>query len=330
MTLLAAFIACAAVILWTGARLSRYGDVIAVRTGLGGAWIGLVLLATVTSLPELVTGMSAVMLFDLPDIAAGDAIGSCMFNLLILALLDVQDPKPLTARIHQGHVLAAGFGVAQLGLLGLALAAGERAPHVGWIGLQSLVSLAVYALAARTIFIYERGRRAEVAEERAVEHASLITLRAAVWRYAANAVGLAAAAILLPELAARLSDASGLGRTFVGTLLVAATTSLPEVVVSIASMRIGALDMAAANLFGSNLFNVAVVGLDDLAFRRGPLLEHVSGEHQLSVMAALIMTGIAIVGLTFRASRKRYRLSWDTFAIVGVYVVTIALMARST
>lgn len=44
----------------------------------------MILLATVTSLPELVTGVSAVTMAGAPDIAVGDALGSCVFNLAIL------------------------------------------------------------------------------------------------------------------------------------------------------------------------------------------------------------------------------------------------------
>lgn len=98
--IIAAFVICSALILWAGVRLSRYGDIIAQRTGLGGTWIGLILLSTVTSLPELVTGASAIVMFDVPDIAVGDVIGSCMLNLVILALLDVRHPDPLSARVH--------------------------------------------------------------------------------------------------------------------------------------------------------------------------------------------------------------------------------------
>ena len=108
----------------------------------------------------------------------------------------------------------------------------------------------------------------------------------------------------------------------------AVSTSLPEVVVCIAAVRIGALDMAAANLFGSNLFNIAVLGFDDILYRQGPILLAVSRAHMATLSAAILMTGIAIVGLTFRARRKRYRLSWDAMAMVGVYVLSILLLAR--
>jgi cation:H+ antiporter len=117
----ALFGVCTLLIVLSGVRLSRYGDVIAEKSGLGGTWMGVLVMAAVTSLPELVTGVSSIVVFDVPDIAAGDVIGSCMFNLLILAFLDFRHPEPLSARIHQGHVLSAAFGIVMLGLAALAM-----------------------------------------------------------------------------------------------------------------------------------------------------------------------------------------------------------------
>ena len=118
------FILCAGVIGVAGVRLSRYGDAIAGHTGLSRNWIGLVLLATVTSLPELVTGLSSVTLAAAPDIAVGDVLGSCVFNLAILAMVDVTYRKgAIYALAGPGHVVSAGFGVILLAGVGLAVLA---------------------------------------------------------------------------------------------------------------------------------------------------------------------------------------------------------------
>ena len=323
------FAACSAVILLAGVRLSRYGDVIAARTGMGGTWFGLLAMAAVTSLPELITGASSVALFDVPDIAAGDAIGSCMFNLVIFAFLDLRDPVPLTARVHQGHVLSAAFGILLLGLAALAIQAGSAAPALGPVALHSVAFVAAYAFAMRTIFAFERSRMSQLATEVAGPGEAGMPLRRAVQLYVANAVVLVAAAAYLPSVADAFAGVTGLERSFVGSLFVAASTSLPEIVVSVAAARIGALDMAAGNLFGSNLFNMAVLGVDDFFYMRAPLLSAVSPAHLLTLTAAMMMTAVAVVGLTYRAQRKRHRLSWDAFGIVAIYVGTLALLARS-
>lgn len=318
--------ACSLVILLTGVRLSRYGDVIAARTGMGGTWFGLLAMAAVTSLPELITGASSVAIFDVPDIAAGDAIGSCMFNLVIFAFLDVRHPMPLTARIHQGHVLSAAFGILLLGLAALAVHAGTGAPALGWVSLHSLVFVAGYAFAMRTIFTFERTRMAQLAGEVGGAEAAGVPLRRAVQLFTLNAAFLVAAAAYLPSVGEALSAATGLDQGFVGSLFIAASTSLPEIVVSIAAARIGAIDMAAGNLFGSNLFNIAVLGVDDIAYARGPLLAAVGPAHGVTLVAAMMMTAVAIVGLTYRAQRKRHRLSWDSFGIVAIYVIAVVML----
>ena len=317
---------CTLVILRAGTKLSVYGDVLADKTGLGRTWIGVVLMASVTSLPELITGVSSVAIFDVPNIAAGDILGSCMFNVLILSMLDVRHPTPLSTRIHQGHVLSAAFGVVMIGLVVLGLLAGDRAPAVGWVGVFSVAFLGTYVLAMRTIFVHERARLADVAKEMAEElepHA--MSLREATTRYTLNALLLVAAATYLPGIGESIAQMTGLGETFVGSLFIAMSTSLPEVVVAVAAVRLGAVDLAAGNLFGSNLFNIAILGIDDLAYVQGPLLTSVQPTHLISGVAAIAMTAVAIIGMTFRAGRKRYAFSWDALGIMGLYL-TGALM----
>jgi len=138
------FLAAALVIVFAGAHLARYGDVLGEKTGIGRSWVGVVLLAATTSLPELFTGFGATALSALPDIAVGDVLGSCMFNLLILSFMDAIQPEPLSARGHQGHALSIGFGLLLLGIAGFGLLAGGRVPALGWVGMSSPVLIALF------------------------------------------------------------------------------------------------------------------------------------------------------------------------------------------
>lgn len=328
MILWLGFMACTVVILYSGMKLAKYGDILAEKTGMGGSWIGLVLMASVTSLPELITGVSSVTYAAVPDIAAGDVFGSCVFNLLILAVLDASYREtPLSAKAHQGHVLAGGLGILLLSIAAISLFLGKRVAPLGWIGPYSLLFIVVYFVAMKLIYSYERRRVSAFVKERALElkHRDVST-RTAVFNYVTNALVVIGAAVFLPGIGAGLAETTGLGQTFVGTILIALSTSLPEVVVSITAVRLGAVDLAIGNLFGSNVFNIFILAIDDLFFVEGPLLSFVNTNHVISAMFAIAMTTVAIIGLTYRAEKKRLFLAWDSLAIALMYAVNLLVL----
>ncbi len=311
------FALCSLAIVIAGSKLSKYGDIIAEKTGLGKTWIGVLLLATVTSLPELITGASSVIVFDLPDIAAGGVLGSCTFNLLIIALLDgLAGPEPVVTKVKPGQVLTAAFGTLLLGLVGMSLALGTKVPRIGWIGVDSIVFLLVYVIAMRLIFLYEKKRAAEFFEEVFETRPEEMTMKQAYLRYSLFALVIIGAATWLPYLGEEIAKITGLERSFVGSIFIAVTTSLPEVVVSIAALRIGAVDLAFGNVLGSNLFNIAILALSDLMYTSGPLLNVVSDSHLITSIAAIVMTAITVIGLTYKTNRKYMYLSADAWGIL--------------
>ena len=323
------FALCAALIGFAGSKLSRYGDVIADKTGLSGTWIGLVLLATVTSLPELVTGVSAVTVADTPDIALGDVLGSCVFNLVIITILDfLQREESVYTRASQGHILAAGFGVVLIGFVGFNVLLSDRIAGLalGHVGIYTPVIVILYAVAMRTLFRYERAQMAAYAEERAERYPG-IGLRQAVRRYVLAALVVVGAGIWLPFVGEQIARVMGWEATFVGTLFVAFATSVPEMVVTVSAMRLGALDMAISNLLGSNLFDILIAAVDDLFFVRGPILAHVAPVHAVSAMSAMMMTGIVIVGLLYRPKTRVFQtLSWASLMLLAIYVFNALIL----
>ncbi|MBI4525662.1 MAG: sodium:calcium antiporter [Deltaproteobacteria bacterium] len=315
------FIACTVAILVAGTHLSKYGDIIAEKTGLGRTWIGVVLMASVTSLPELVTGISSVALFDLPDIAAGNILGACMLNVLMIPVLDlIGGSAPISTRVHQGHILTAGFGILVLGLVSLSTLLGTSLPSIGWIGVNSLILIAIYFLAMRMVFFYEKRRIAEFVKEMAEEvQYRHVSKAKAYTMFGVNAVLIIGAAMYLPHLGAEIAARTGLGQTFVGSVFIALSTTLPELVVSVSALTIGAADMAVGNLFGSTVFNILVLAIDDFFYTAGPLLAHVSGNHVVSAVSAMVALSIAVIGLTYRAAEKPALFAWDSLAILAVY-----------
>jgi cation:H+ antiporter len=320
---------CLLAILSAGARLSRLGDVIAARTGLGGAWVGLILLAGVTSAPELVTGLSSILVVREPDLAVGAVLGSCIYNLVIIAILDfIYRPGTIYDGIRRGHSLSAGFGIILLGAAAAAIfvQSQEIAPiGLGPIGPYAVAAPLIYLIAMRSVFFFEReadragvaAGLAEVAGAR-VKMASLSMRR--IWLlFGVNALALVVAATALPVVGEALANTMGWNETFVGTIFLALVTSVPEVVISIEAVRIGAIDLAIGGILGSNLFDLLILAIEDLAYVDGPLLGAVGSEHILTAIAALTMTGIALVGLCSRPKARVFRvMGWASLWLLAV------------
>jgi cation:H+ antiporter len=322
---------CATLIALAGWRLSLYGDVIAEKTGLGGTWIGIVLLASVTSLPELATGVSAVAATNAPNIAVGNVLGACVLNLTYLAVLDlVHREESIYTRARQGHILSAGFCVLLLGFVGFNLLLAPRIGglSLGHVGIYAPVIVVLYLLSMRVVFSYEKKQMAAYVEE-AAERYPHMTLRQAVVRYALAALVVVGAGIWLPFVGEDIAELQGWNTSFVGTLFIAAATSLPELTVTLSALRLGALDMAIANLLGSNLFNLLILAIDDAFYLNGPLLAHVSATHAVSVMSAVTMIGAVIVGLLYRPPGRVFRsVGWISVLLLLIYLSNAYVLFR--
>jgi cation:H+ antiporter len=325
MLLWLAFIICTATIICSGSRLSKYGDIIAEKTGLGRTWVGFIMLASITSLPELITGISAVTISNVPDIAVGAVLGSCVFNILIYAALDITYRRePLSTRAHQGNTLSAGLGILLLSFVAFSLVLEKQIGSWGWIGLYSLIIVVMYFTAIRMVFFYEKRHLSLYVKYRAVElRYKYVPMKTAVIHYSINGFIIIIAAIFLPIIGEGLALSTGLGNTFVGNIFIALSTSLPEIVVSISAIKMDALDLAIGNLFGSNIFNLLILAIDDVFFIQGPILSFVNANHIISALSAITMTVIAIIGLTYRASKKPLFLAWDSIGIILIYLINL-------
>jgi cation:H+ antiporter len=325
MILWVGLILCTSVIVYAGTRLCKYGDIIAEKTGLGGTWIGVVLLASVTSLPELVTGISSVTYAGVPDIAIGNLIGACVFNMLILAILDaIYRPMPVLSKALQGNILSAGFGIFLLSTVAISLVLGNRIFPLGWIGLYTPLLVLIYLFAMKLVYLYERRQVSVFIKEMAIElKYENISIKTAILKFSINAVFVIVAAVFLPKVGEGIAESTGLGQTFVGSIFIAIVTTIPEVVVSIAAVRIGAIDLATGNLFGSNIFNIFILAIDDFFFIKGPILSLVNQNHIISTLFAIAMTSTAIIGLTYRAEKRTLFLALDSIVIMLLYLVNL-------
>lgn len=316
--------ACALVIAFAGSQLTHLADAIGEKTGMSASWVGMLMLAAVTSLPELATGISAVSSADAPDIAVGNLLGSAVFNLALLVFLDIlHRPDSIYSQASTVHILTAGFGVILLSVVGASvlLQTLHLMPTFGAMGIYTPLLALLYLLAMRSVYSYEKRKGNAQTPEHARTHDAL-SLRAAVMRFAFFAGIVTLAGFWLPIAGSRIAEEMGWSQTFVGTLLIAGATSLPEVVVTLTAIRMRALDMAIGGLLGSNLFDLLIIAVDDLFYTKGSLLADVSPVHAVTAFSAVMMSGAVIIGLVYRPRQRLLR----TMSVVSASLLTLYLV----
>lgn len=319
------FAICVVLVLFFGTKLSRYGDIIAEKTGLGGIWVGLLLLAIITSLPEIITGISAVAMVGGTkgaDLALGTLFGSNMLNLFLLAILDTvckQGPLLTAAIARNGHILAALLGAALMAFAGLIifLSADIWEGAIWHLGVYGFILVVIYIAGSR--FIFKRERQQPLLKPPKYEDTPS---RKAYAGFAVSALAIIGAGTWLALIGDEISTTYGWGASFVGTLLLAITTSLPELVVALAALRLGSPDMAIADILGSNMFNIGIgVFFYDLFSSEGPIFSLVSKSNIFTAGMVVAMTLIVILGLVYRSKRKNLRwTSWYSVLLAALYM----------
>lgn len=327
------FLVAAGVLIQAGAALAAYGDQIASRAQLSRLFVGSLLLAFATSLPELTTDITAARA-GAPDLAIGDLFGSSMANMAILAVLDLLYRGSVWPSVEFGHARVAAVGIALTALATLAIAA-PTGLSIGWVGITPIIVAVLYVASVAWF------RRSPLLPRPGVERDRISLQEATGWSASAARVstrglwvrfGIAALVVLATAPFATLSvkaitDATGVSESFMGAALLAVTTSLPELIASLAALRIGAYDMAVGNLFGSNVANMSVLFFADLAYTDGPILAAVAPAQVVAGVGAILLMAIPVAAMVGESETQARRLEPDALVLLAAYVAMLSLLA---
>jgi cation:H+ antiporter len=319
-----AFLSSVAAVAAAGTVLTRSADNIAETTGIGRAWIGAVLLATGTSLPELATDIAAVRMHA-PNLGAGDLFGSSLANMLILALIDQLSRRGSVLRgaaLENALIACLAIVLNALGALFVLIR-----PHSTVLGVSPEAALMLVVYLAGTRAVYRNGERhVDASESAAGDRRPKARGRSLTWsvvQFVACALAITAVAPLLAWSAKHIAELSGLGTTFVGTWMVGLSTSLPEFVTSFAAVRMGAFDLAVGNLFGSNCFNMVIFFALDLANPSGSIFSVISPDHAIAGGLAVVLMGLGLAGILYRAERRFVMVEPDSLLMIAAYVFSL-------
>ncbi len=316
-----------------GWLLVRFGDTIGEETGLGRVWAGVILLATATSLPELVTGITAVRQIDSPNLAAGGAFGANGLNLLVIAVLGIKwremlhDPTTETKQMGMSGILvtliAAGFLVLGRDALGIPSVVIRILPGLLIV---SYVVTALWTIGQLGSVLPSRSMLSGGKPSLSIPKPSERLVKSAVGYL--GAVGIVTASGIWLALAADdVTEAMGWSSSFVGAQFLPLSTTLPEFSVAVASLRLGAPEMALSNLLGSNMFNIGIVlAVDSFAYTKGAFFTQISAVHEVAAMAGLAMTLIFIPGLVFASRPWEATAATKSITMIAVYATMSTLI----
>lgn len=330
-----------AVLIWiAGTFLERYADAISDRTGLGQAFTGVLLLSTATSLPEVATTITAVVLLNNPTLAVYNLLGSVALQTAILAIADRVKPRSGAMTYFRPRFVLLIQGVGLLMLLQLTVAGitAHGLPTVFSISAWTIVLFLVYLGTLYLTYRY-RGqprwtptKRDDMPKERPSEAKSNKESRTAykertagrsmlsLWlRFCGASLAVLVAGWSTAQSADVLAQQTGLGNEFLGATLLALATGLPEVSTTVAASRNGHYSMAISNIFGSNAFCIGLLFLAELLYRGGTILEQVQGSLVFICAIAAVMTSIYLFGMLERQDRTVLGIGWDSAAVILVY-----------
>ncbi len=328
------FLVSAAVLVRAGSVLAGYADQIADRMRMSRLFVGTLMLAFATSLPEVVADVTAARA-GAPDLAVADLFGSSMANMAILAIVDLLYRGRVWPSVELGHarVAAVGIGLTAIAVLNVLT---RTEVGIGWVGIGPIVIMVLYVVSIAWFRRMPLLKRPGLDDKsRAIQkptgwsaRAAQLSLQMLWFRFVAAVVVIFISAPIVTLSVKAIADHTGIEQTFMGAALLAVTTSLPELVASIASLRIGAYDMAVGNLFGSNVANMSVLLFADLAYTEGPILAAVSPAQSVAGVGAILLMAIAVAAIVGESERTRFRqLEPDAFVLLAAYALTLIAVA---
>ncbi|MCB0271792.1 MAG: hypothetical protein KDD46_02125 [Bdellovibrionales bacterium] len=317
MILWTQFLILVVIISVAGYFLSVYGDQVAELSGLGKSWIGATLIAMVTSLPELGSGISAVTIANAPDLAVADIFGSCAFNLSILFMIDILSrKKSMFDAANESHIITSIMGLTLIGLACFALILNIIGIDItlGHIGLSSCLLMITYFVFMKILYT------AETSQYDPNHRRDSKKLSRAIIKFTCSALVVIGCGLYLPVLGNKIVIAMDWNQAFFGTLFLAFATSLPEMIVTISAFSIGSIDLAIGNVLGSNLFNIAILFIDDVFYKIGPIFSQVNPIHSITGLLAILMTSMALLGFVLKPKKQILMyMSWPTLIIAVCY-----------
>lgn len=315
-----------------GTYMTRTADRLADKTGLGEAIFGAVLLGSATSLAGITTSVTAAA-DALPSLAISNAVGGIAAQTVFLAVADIayrpanlEHAAASVENLLQGALLSTILALPLLGMAGPNLDLFSVHPVSVLLLGTYLFGLHLVAEARSTPYWLARQTeetRPDAPDEAVEASSSLFPL----WiRFLAFALVVGAAGYAIAKTGGQVAARTGLSEGVVGGLLTAVSTSLPELVTSVAAVRRGALTLAVGGIIGGNSFDVLFVAFSDVAYRPGSIYHAMTDQQVFIIALTLLLTGVLLMGLLRRERWGVLGIGFESFLVLVLYFGAFLLL----
>lgn len=325
------FSGCALVISVAGTRITRIVDQLADRTGIGEAAAGAVLLGGTTSIGGSVLSVTAAWNGN-AELAVSNALGGIAVQTFFLAVADIA-----YRRANLEHAAASVPNMIQNALLITLLALIMMAPLLPEVTLWSVHPITpllfiayVYGIrlaqSAHNEPMWAPTRTRETREDKPDDTSSMPSMVRLWSEFALLFVVLGVAGWTLEPSATVIAAETGLTHTIVGVMLTAISTSIPELVTSVAAVRRGALTLAVGGIIGGNAFDTLFTAASDIAYRDGSIYHTMTDGTLFWACLTLLMSGILMLGLIRREQQGPGGIGLESVLIIALYLGGVSFL----
>lgn len=325
------YIISASIVIISSIYLSKYVDALDKKTNLSGAFIGGVILAAVTSLPELFTSLTAVCMLNQPELVSGNVYGSNIFNLVIISICVLAAPQVFkNSKISKTHKGTLIFTIIMfiLSLCGIYIPEKYNLNIVITnINVVSLLIIMLYVINLKSV----KGDDLSSDEN---DNITPLTIKQIITRFIFFAIVLVAVSILLTQITDILSSRLELGKTAAGAIFLGVATSLPELTASLNLVRLKNFNASVGNVTGSNLFNFTILCFGDFLYNSGSIyrvgnngagdFQSITENNMASIIIILFSILSSIIAILLLKLKKNTAISIIlAFAMIVVYCLGI-------
>lgn len=311
------YLILAIAVVFLSIKLSYYVDCLDRKTSLSGAFIGGIMLAAITSLPELFSSITAILYLDQPSLVQGNALGSNILNLCIIgSILIFFSKKYKQAILSPTHKITIILGIIMYILVVFAVQY-PMVIKVGFLQFNAITFLLIFIYSLNLKLVGEDSDEPDANEEEIK-----LSVKQIFIRFILLSMGLIVVSVLLTQTTDIIAAKLQLGITVSGAIFLGIATSLPELSAVIALIKINNYNAAFGNVVGSNLFNFMVLCFSDIIYSKGSI--YMYDNQLLNLLGFGLFAMLCTLGLIL-FKKQQWAVILFGLLIVTAYITSILM-----